>query len=421
MTTRFTWLKTIAYSGALALVITGGAAKAELAADWQDTAMGLFNAEKWPGAKRQRALTILHTAMFDAANAVDGTYAPYAYTGSTNPDASAQAAVTQAALHVLSTLMPERKAELEIAAKERLASLKSPQSGIALGQAVAEQILAARASDNANFSVDYTPGPAEAGVYQPTSKRQMVAPKIREMKPFVLSSATHFRVPPPPALESMQYQRGLSEVVKLGGKETQTNEDNVFIAKLHAGSGSGAWNQIARKSSASCDLSMLEEARTLALLNLALTDALVAGFNAKYEYALWRPQTAMEALGKTYKHPTLKTDMEWSSLVPAPMHPEYPCQHCTSGSAAQEIMESVFGDGKMAFTFNGKGGLSKDYVSFQQFAEEESESRVLGGVHYRRSNAVGDMLGYQIGSYVAETSLQPLKQISDIKKCAGSR
>jgi hypothetical protein len=421
MTTRFTWLKTIAYSGALALVITGGAAKAELAADWQDTAMGLFNAEKWPGAKRQRALTILHAAMFDAANAVEGTYAPYAYTGSTNPDASAQAAVNQAALHVLSVLMPERKAELEIAAKERLANLKSPQSGIALGQAVAEQILAARASDNANFSVDYTPGPAEAGVYQPTSKREMVAPKIREMKPFVLSSATHFRVPPPPALESMQYQRGLSEVVEMGGKETQTNEDNVFIAKLHAGSGSGAWNQIARKSSASCDLSMLEEARTLALLNIALTDALVAGFNAKYEYALWRPQTAMEALGKTYKHPTLKADMEWSSLVPAPMHPEYPCQHCTSGSAAQEVMESVFGDGKMAFTFNGKGGLSKDYVSFQQFAEEESESRVLGGVHYRRSNAVGDMLGYQIGSYVAETSLQPLKQISDIKKCAGSR
>ena len=113
--------------------------------------------------------------------------------------------------------------------------------------------------------------------------------------------------------------------------------------------------------------------------------------------------------------------MEWSSLVPAPMHPEYPCQHCTSGSAAQEVLESVFGDGKMAFTFNGKGGLSKDYVSFQQFAEEESESRVLGGVHYRRSNAVGDMLGYQIGSYVAETALQPLKPINATNKCASSR
>ena len=421
MTTRFTWLKTIAYSGALALVITGGAAKAELAADWQGTAIELFNAEKWPGAKRQRTLAILHTAMFDAANAVEGIYTPYAYTGPNNPDASAEAAVTQAAVHVLSTLMPERKDELLAAAKQRLANLKNPQSGMALGQAVAEQILAARASDNANFSTEYTPGPAEAGVYQRTSTREMVAPKIREMTPFVLASATHFRVPPPPALDSMQYQRGLSEVVELGGKETQTNEENVFIAKLHAGSGSGAWNQIARKSSASCDLSMLEEARTLALLNLALTDALVAGFNAKYEYALWRPQTAMEALGKTYKHPTLKTNVEWSSLVPAPMHPEYPCQHCTSGSAAQEVLESVFGDGKMAFTFNGKGGLSKDYVSFQQFAEEESESRVLGGVHYRRSNAVGDMLGYQIGSYVAETALQPLKPINATSKCASSR
>ncbi|SDQ33541.1 vanadium-dependent haloperoxidase [Pseudovibrio sp. Tun.PSC04-5.I4] len=424
MMDRFTWLRTLAYSGALAVAITGGAAQAEQAADWQESAMDLISAEKWPGAKRQRTLAVLHTAMFDAANAVDGTYAPYAYTGPTNSVASVEAAVTQAALHVMSTLMPERKVELEAIAEKRLASVKDPaarDAGVALGQAVAIEVLSARVADNADFSTDYTPGPTEAGVYQKTSKRSMVAPKISKMNPFVLSSATQFRVPPPPSLNSMQFQRGLSEVVELGGKETQMNENNVFIAKLHAGSGSGAWNQIAVKSSMACNLSLVEEARTLALLNIALTDALVAGFNAKYEYALWRPETAMNALGKTYTHPELKPDMQWSSLVAAPMHPEYPCQHCTSGSAAQEVLESVFGDGEFSFTFNGKGGLSKNYVSFQQFAEEESESRVMGGVHYRRSNAVGDMLGYQIGSYIAETSLQPIGDAANIENCTGSR
>ncbi|MEO9822029.1 MAG: phosphoesterase, partial [Paracoccaceae bacterium] len=48
------------------------------------------------------------------------------------------------------------------------------------------------------------------------------------------------------------------------------------------------------------------------------------------------------------------------------------------------------------------------YDSLGQFAEEESESRLIGGVHYRRSNAVGDMLGYQIGHHVAQSALQPV-------------
>lgn len=424
MTIKTHWLRALfGGSALLAMSISAGSVQAELAADWQTTAMQLIKQEKWPGVKRQRSLAILHAAMFDAANAVSGTYAPYAYSGRNDPSASEAAAVTQAALHVMSELLPTHSEEFEAFAALKLAQISNPEAreaGIALGQVTAQAVLDMRVSDNADYSSDYTPHPAIAGSYQPTSDRPMVGPRIREMKPFVLVNAKVFPVPPPPSLESMQYQRGLAEVVALGGKSAPTDDTNTFIALLHSGSGSGAWNQIAATSSQACKLSLLEESRTLALLNFALTDALISGFNAKYEYALWRPETAVAALGKTYEHPVLEEGLEWNSLVPSPMHPEYPCQHCTSGSAAQEIMESVFGDGSFDFKFIGKGGLTKAYQSFQEFAEEESESRVLGGVHYRRSNAVGDMLGYQIGSHIVETTLLPTSDIASITTCAGT-
>lgn len=411
MTRVFKKMKTLMACSALATIALTPSVQAELASDVQDGVSALMTQSKWTGAQRQRSLTIMHLAMFDAANATQGVYAPYAYAGKIDTSASPQAAVTQAALSVMQELLPERQQDLEALAGSYLTATTdaaSLEAGRRIGAAAAAAVLAVRAQDGADFSLDYTPGAAEAGVYQPTSDRAMVAPKIKDMTPFVLTSASHFRVPPPPSLDSAQYKQGLLEVVTRGGKDSPATAEEIEIAKLHAGSGSGAWNQLARNSSRACALPLLEETRMLALLNVALSDALIAGFNAKYSYALWRPQTAVEALGTTYSHPDLKAGMEWESRIPAPMHPEYPCQHCTSGSAALEVMTSVFGSAPFPIRFEGAANISKDYDSLQQFAEEESESRLIGGVHYRRSNAVGDMLGYQIGHHVAQTALQPL-------------
>ncbi|APG48986.1 vanadium-dependent haloperoxidase [Phaeobacter porticola] len=420
-------LSSTCVTGLTATIFLAAPVQAELAADWQETAMRLVVEEKWPGAQRQRTLALLHAAMFDAANAVDGTYRAYAYDGPQDPSADRRAAVTQAARTVMQALMPERETDLAAAAERNLAEINDAdarEAGIRLGSAAAQAVLNKRAADGADFASDFTPGPADNGVYQPTSQRAMVAPKIRNMQPFALASAKQFDVPPPPQLDSLQFQRDLAEVAKLGGAMSQTDPELIAIAKLHAGSGSGAWNQIARDSSRACELPLVEEARTLALLNIALTDALVAGFNAKYSYQFWRPQTAIAALGQGYEHPDLVPMEDWTPLVAAPMHPEYPCQHCTSGSAAQQVMETVFGADEFTFSFEGKDGYRRSYQTFAQFAEEEAESRVIGGVHYRRSNTVGDMLGYQIGSYISTAFLTPRSpgqtSLSDMAAdCAG--
>ncbi|MFS4583455.1 vanadium-dependent haloperoxidase [Phaeobacter sp. C3_T13_0] len=402
---------------------TSAPVQAELAADWQETAMRFAAKEKWPGAQRQRNLTLLHAAMFDAANAVDGTYHAFAYNGPKDPTADRSAAVTQAALTVMQALMPEQSADLAATAQDAFASVSDAMaldSGIKLGKAAAQAVLDLREADGADFSSDFTPGPKDVGIYQPTSERPMVAPKIRKMQPFALTSAKQFDVPPPPQLNSLQFQRDLAEVAILGGAASQADPELIAIAKLHAGSGSGAWNQIARDSSRACELPLVEEARTLALLNIALTDALIAGFNAKYTYQLWRPETAIAALGNGYENPQMDAMDDWASLVAAPMHPEYPCQHCTSGSAAQQVMEAVFGADEFTFSFEGKDGYSRNYQTFAQFAEEESESRVIGGVHYRRSNTVGDMLGYQIGNHISSEFLTPVNAVLNSESSAAT-
>lgn len=386
------------------------AVQAEMAADWQELANGFAKAEKQSGAERQRGLAILHAAMFDAANGVEGRYHPYAYQGDTVAGASAEAAVIQAAATVLRELVPGQQQQIQAMADEKLAEISDnsakPQ-GVELGIAAATAVLAMRRDDGAIYSSAFTPAQPDVGVYQPTSERKMKSPQIGKMRPFVLRSADQIAVPPPPAISSHQFQRDLAEVAVIGGAESQTDPALIAIANRHNVSGSGVWNGIGRDVTRKCKLSLVEEARTLALLNLALTDALIVGFKGKYENALWRPQTAIHALGGIYEHPYLDPNPEWSSVLDAPMHPEYPCQHCTSGSAASAVLESVFGTGEFTFTYHGKGE-SVDYNSFKQFAEEQTESRVLGGVHYRTSNIVGNTVGYQIGNYVSQNAMQPV-------------
>ena len=113
MTRVFNKMKTLMACSALATIALSPSVQAELASDLQDGVSALMTQSKWTGAQRQRSLTIMHLAMFDAANATQGVYGPYAYAGKIDTSASPQAAVTQAALSVMQELLPERQQDLE--------------------------------------------------------------------------------------------------------------------------------------------------------------------------------------------------------------------------------------------------------------------------------------------------------------------
>ena len=407
---RKPWLRVLFCFGVIIGATWAFDARADIVADWQSATLKLILDRKWDGARSQRAMAILDAAMFDAANAVKGHYAPYVYGGPGPSAASEAAAASQAAFRVLSELMPEKTSDLKVLNDGLLSNLGDPaarDAGIALGDGAAAAVLAVRSNDGADFGSEYEPLAAAPGVYQPTSDAPMVTPKLSRMKPFALEAADQFQVPPPPPVDSLQFLHDLAEVRESGGAKTQTDKESIAIARFHASSGMIPWNKIALDSLRTCQLSLVEKTRALAMLNIAMSDALVAVFKAKYEYSFWRPMTVIRAGGAAFGHPELKPDAEWVSLLPVPMHPEYPCAHCANGGAAQTVLESIFGDGPLAFSVENEAGKERHYRNFRHYAEDEAESRILAGVHYRWSTIVGSALGRQIGSFVTKNIALP--------------
>jgi PAP2 superfamily len=399
-------------------------ALAGVATDWHKTALKLTGESKWPSPKRQRALAILDVAMFDAANAVKGYYVPYTY-DITAPasTASEEAAASQAAFNIMIELMPEKKSDFQALNDKFLSGQTDAlarDAGIALGNSVATAVLASRAGDGSDFGSEYAVRPAGLGVYQPTSDGPMIGPKLSLMKPFALTSADQFDVPSPPATDSAQFFRDFMEVSQEGGTREQTNKDKIAVAQFHGSSALVPWNQITYDQITACKLSLVDEARALAMLNVTMMDAMVAGFKAKYEYNFWRPTTAIHAGGEAFGHPEAKPDPAWTAVLPVPLHPEYPCQHCATGSAAQIALESIFGAHPNGFSVADSSGIKRDYVSFRQYADEVSESRVIAGAHFRWSTIVGSALGNQIGKFVSANKMSPREPNGSVAKMSAS-
>jgi PAP2 superfamily protein len=140
-----------------------------------------------------------------------------------------------------------------------------------------------------------------------------------------------------------------------------------------------------------------------ALLNLAMADAHIAVYDAKYTFNFWRPVTAIHAGSAG-----IAADPNWEPLIATPMHPEYPCAHCTVGGAARAALEAELGSA-ISFTTSTDAmpDVKRKYPSLAAFAEEEAYSRILGGIHYRNSLMTGAAMGRKIGEQAITTIMRP--------------
>jgi hypothetical protein len=200
------------------------------------------------------------------------------------------------------------------------------------------------------------------------------------------------------------WQRDVTETMTLGGKDSrQRNPDQTVVANFHSPPEFPVWNAIARTVVAEKRLSLSASARLFALLNLAMADAHIAVYDAKYAYNFWRPVTAIHAGSDG-----IAADPGWNSLIPAPMHPEYPCAHCTIGGAARAVLEATFGlEVTFSVSTSAMPDSPREYRSFAVFADEEAFSRILGGIHYRNSMTTGAALGRRIGEQAIAGFMQP--------------
>lgn len=383
--------------------------------DWNAIAQSTVLAAAAPAPQQYRSLAIVHTAIFDAVNALDRRYGSYAFTEKVSTDASATAAAAAAAHGALVRLYPTQQTTLDAALTASLAAVADGQAkteGIALGEAVAEKLVALRKRDGAAQKGEYK---AEKlpGVWQPTPPLFLPAllPNWNTVTPFVLKRANQFKVPAPLPINSNAYATELNEVKRLGGKDsTDRSPDQTAAGIWSAIPPAVLWNTAARAAAIERGNSLIENARLFALLNIAGLDAYIAGYEVKYSHKTWRPVTAIphaDQLGNAAVTP----DPTWESLIVTPNHPDYVSGHTVSAGAEEQILKNFFGQDavKVKIIFPANTGVTRTFTSFSQITNELIEARIWAGVHTRSADVQGAVLGRQVGQYVFANALRSLK------------
>lgn len=383
--------------------------------DWNVTALSVTQAAGASAATQYRALAIAHAAIFDAVNAIDRRYTTYAVSVKAPAGASSEAAAAAAAHEALVRLYPAQQTALDTALTASLAKIPEGQSkadGIKVGQEVAEKLVALRSKDGTDAKVDYKPG-SGPGVWQPTPPAfaPALTPHWGKVTPFTFKDIDQFKVPPPLALNSEAYAKDLNEVKSIGARNSTTRTaDQTAAAIFWTLQTPVIWNAAARAAATAKGNSMTDNARLFALLNLAGSDAYVAGYAVKFKYNFWRPVTAIRN-ADTIGNPAVSADPNWEPLIVTPAHPDYISGHCVTSDAPARVLQNFFGSDevKLSLTYPLNTGVTRSYTSFSQIAKEVGEARIWGGIHTRTADVQGGVLGRKIADYVFQNFLRPIK------------
>jgi membrane-associated phospholipid phosphatase len=367
-----------------------------------------------------RSAALVAAAVFDAVNGVDRRYKPIHVTARAPSSTSARAAAIQAAYVMLSRLYPAQAGPLTAHRDASLGVLASggdgdsPPSvlrGVHWGHAVAESIWAARQSDGLTPTMAPFVGSATLGFWRPTppANSSGSGPQFATMTPWVLTRPSQFRPAPPPTLASAEYAADYNETQTWGaatGSPRQAADSDVAV--FWSGNGTLFWTRIATQLAAARDRSLVENAHLFAMLHIAMADASIACWDAKYRYQLWRPVTAIRSVDDDGNGSTAP-DPSWTPFLTTSAHPEYPSGHSNLAGAAAVILSAVFGEGA-AFDASSETmpGALRSFVGFSGATEEMADARVYGGMHFRTACVRGAALGATVAKYVLRHGLRPL-------------
>jgi membrane-associated phospholipid phosphatase len=387
-----------------------------------------------------RVAAIVQASVFDAVNGIDRKYAPVHVPPGGPAGASRRAAAVEAAYTALVALYPAQTSTLDARLAVSLTAIASDPhetsagiaSGIAWGKAAANGILSWRATDG------FTPPPAPflggtaAGEWRPTPPGFLpgAGPQFAYMTPWVISAPSQFRPGGPPALTSARYATDFNETKATGSISSpiRTADQTIYAWFWAVSTATYLWNNVAdlliergeRGERGDRDEdddsgrlgerrnSLLENARVLALLDLAMADAAIACWEAKYHYVFWRPVTAIP-LADTDGNPATSPDPSWAPLFATPAHAEYPSGHSTVSGAAAVVLVSFFGE-KRHFTMDNDLliGVTRSFRSFTQALDEVKNARIFAGIHFRSACDDGQATGIQVANWVLDNALLPV-------------
>jgi hypothetical protein len=366
-----------------------------------------------PPFAQTRSFAMVHVAMADAVVAIERQYEPFRVAAPAPSGASAEAAAAQAAHDVLVFLAPAATATFDAALAARLATIPPGLSGtgVQVGQSVAAAVLAWRANDgfaNANplppaFPPALMPSTLP-GIWRPTASGPAIFSKLGDVEPFGLLTSTQFLPVPQPQLESAEYAQDFNEV-KTEGRRPASYPGGPFTdrqrtALLWAGvagtpyanvtSAFRLWHNVARDVADAESLSLAQTARLFALLTTSIHDSVQTSQGSKFIYRLWRPETAIRE-ASVDDNASTDADATWVPLLGTPPYPSHASNMTCIGAGAARMLANVFRTDEKSFTatwYRDDSAAppvvhSQAYNSFWTLAQEEGDSRIWGGIHFR--------------------------------------
>ena len=373
---------------------------ADAVTDWNVKACDLVAEAKLGTPPAMRVLAIVHTAVYEASNAITRRYPSDSPKFDAAPDASVEAAIAAASHATLMKLLPSMQSSIDNAYQAALAKLAdgpARAAGISVGVKAAALVLAASSGDGAMAAEAYRPH-ATPGVYVPTIVPAV--PHWGQRKPWLMTSAAQFRPGPPPSLGSEAWARDYNEVKALGSKNsTRRTAEQAEIARFWDYSMPPIYHGVVRSVANQPGRELTQNARLFVAVAQASDDAAIAFFEAKYHYNFWRPVTAIRN-GDSDGNDATERDPSWTPFIDTPMHPEYPCAHCALSSAVGTVLQAEVGAGAMptlSTTSPTANGATRTWATTAAFMQEVAVARIYDGVHFRNSTVAGSALGKQVG------------------------
>ena len=434
-------------------VLLGGAKSAAEAAGHEDAvldwnlyaAQALINgaAATPPGVGQPPPVSVLHLAMvqgavYDAVNMIDGGHEPYLDGLPSAPASASKAAAVATAAHdvlvgmvITPALSPAIVTRLgghladSLAAATAADGVDAVEDGIAAGAAAADAMLEKRDDDGR-----YTPGigfttGVGVGDWQVTPPANSNDPNgwVRLVDPFVMTSASQFRTKGPAKIGSGQYRKEYNEVKDLGGNGTTTstlrNAEQTAAAGFFTANPVEMFNRTFRGLATSKGLTLVEQARLFAMLNLSGADAAIGCWDDKEFWHFWRPITAIR-LGETDGDPKTVGDPAWTSLVNAPPYPDHPSGYNCQSGAFMHAATAFFGTKKQEFgltaTYVPPGSppgtpaitVTRPYERYTDVVDDTIDARVWLGIHFRSPDEQGARLGKKVARWLDKHYLEPV-------------
>jgi hypothetical protein len=406
----------VALAVTLAALAGPSIARADVVTEWNlNASNALFvNAGQAPQASVPH-LAMVHGAMYDAVNAIDGGYEGYLLKRRLgDPSDSKEAAAATAAYRVLLDIVPGQQETLEGWYAASLAPIPAGPAkahGIAIGEAAAAAMIAARTNDGRFGSYRFPVGTLP-GEWEPVLPAFVNDPNawLKDVRPFLVRNFTRFETDAPFRLKSKQYARELAEVQSVGSASSTTRtSDQTLAARYWAENPPATWSRIFRTLSAQEGLSVSENARLYAMLYLTAADSLISVWRDKARFLFWRPITAIRE-ADTDGNQATEPDPTWLPLIPTPPYPEHPSGHNGLSGSIVATLQQFFGTDEIGWTDTNNAGLTRSFTRLSQAINEIVDARVWSGIHFRAADEQAARLGKLVARYRDQHYFEPIRR-----------